>query len=338
VLSFKKRQESNKASAKPASERAGVHLSMRQLLQCQKDAAVIAKAPRLKQRATLSGGHESRFKGRGMDFDETRLYQPGDDIRSIDWNVTARTNKPHTKIYKEERERPIYILLDQSTALYFSTRKALKSTTLAQAAALLTWAALATKNRIGCFLVDEGSHAEFKPAGQRKAIMRIFNQIVEKHNYKVASLFENSQQPLPIEKDAWFSKALGRLNKVAMPGSLVYILSDFRQLDESAKRQLSRISRHCDVHAFCISDPIEKRLPPPGRYAVTDGDATQVISTYSKTFRENFEFQAQNFYRNLETFAQKHQINLLNFETGDNLTEVMRTSLIKFQKMAEKGR
>jgi len=322
-----------------AEDCAGVHLSMQQMLQCQKEAAALSRAPKLKQRATLAGGHESRFKGRGMDFDETRLYQPGDDIRAIDWNVTARTNKPHTKIYKEERERPIHIVLDQSNPLFFASKKALKSTTLAQAAALLTWAGIASNNRVGWLLVDEYSHLEFRPAAQRKQVMRMFNATVDRHNEKVEYLFgENKHGFDEAPQEDWFSRALGRLKQVARPGSLVYILSDFRHLDDAAKRQLSHISRHCDVHAYAISDPLETRLPSRGRYAITDGEELQIISTYGKNIRELYAQQAKTFSQDLNDFCKKHRIGLVEFQTAQVLTDVMRNSLINFQLLSNRGR
>ncbi len=329
----------NQTEFQPVADNcAGVFLSMQQMLQCQKEAAALSRAPKLKQQALLAGGHESRFKGRGMDFDETRLYQPGDDIRAIDWNVTARTNKPHTKIYREERERPIHILLDQSNPMFFSSRKALKSTTLAQAAALLTWAGVANKNRVGSILVDEYSHLEFRPAAQRRQIMRMFNAMVDRHNQKVDFLFGDDAHSYSEKPTLdWFSRGLGRLKQVARPGSLVYILSDFRDMDEAAKRQLANIARHCDVHAFAISDPLETRLPPNGRYAITDGEQVQVISTHGRSIRDSFSTQAENFNRSLQEFCLKHRISLVQFKTSQNLTEVMRNSLVNFQLTSRRG-
>ena len=127
----------------------GVRLTVDELLALRRDALGLDLTSRYRVSSTLAGGYRSKFRGRGMDFDEVRTYQPGDDIRNIDWRVTARTGKPHTKLFKEERERPVFLLIDQSKHLFFGSRNALKSVVAARAASLLVWASINAGSRIG---------------------------------------------------------------------------------------------------------------------------------------------------------------------------------------------
>ena len=133
----------------------GVRLTIDELLALRREAMALDLSSNYRVSSTLAGGYRSKFRGRGMDFDEVRLYQPGDDIRNIDWRVTARTGKPHTKLFREERERPVFLLLDQSKHLFFGSRVAFKSVIAARAASLLIWASITAGSRIGGVLFDD---------------------------------------------------------------------------------------------------------------------------------------------------------------------------------------
>ena len=141
----------------------GIRLTIDELLALRREALALDLSSNYRVSSTLAGGYRSKFRGRGMDFDEVRLYQPGDDIRNIDWRVTARTGKPHTKLFREERERPLFLLLDQSKHLFFGSRVAFKSVIAARAASLLIWASITAGSRIGAVLFDDSGHLEHRP-------------------------------------------------------------------------------------------------------------------------------------------------------------------------------
>mgnify|MGYP003867539183 FL=1 len=124
-----------------------------------------------------TGQHMSRFKGRGMEFAEVRVYQPGDDVRSIDWRVTARRQTPHTKIFNEERERPLLVVCDQSQSQFFGSQYTFKSVRAAEVAALFSWTALEHNDRVGGIVFSERGHREVKPARNRKSIMKLLSFI-----------------------------------------------------------------------------------------------------------------------------------------------------------------
>jgi uncharacterized protein (DUF58 family) len=141
----------------------GVHLTIKQLLYYQGKTALLDLNPRRTNQARLAGAYLAKTKGRGMEFDEARHYQPGDDIRTIDWRVTARTGKTHTKLYREEKERPVFLLVDLSNSLHFGTQLLFKSVQAAHLASLIAWVATQRGDRIGGLVINNRQHLEFKP-------------------------------------------------------------------------------------------------------------------------------------------------------------------------------
>ncbi|MBY0274525.1 DUF58 domain-containing protein, partial [Candidatus Binatia bacterium] len=134
----------------------GIVASVAELVALRSDAARLDASPRGRVRTLHAGAYASAFRGRGMEFDETRAYQPGDDVRAIDWRVTARTGRVHTKLFHEERERPVLLLVDQRMHMRFGTRDAFKSVVAARAAATVAWAARDQGDRVGGLIVTDG--------------------------------------------------------------------------------------------------------------------------------------------------------------------------------------
>ncbi|MDX1654777.1 MAG: DUF58 domain-containing protein, partial [Candidatus Competibacteraceae bacterium] len=156
-----------------------------------------------------AGLHASRFRGRGIDFQESRNYQPGDDIRNMDWRVTARTGRPHTKLYREERERPVILLIDTGPTLFFGTRVAFKSVIAARAAALIGWAAVAAGDRVGASFFGAGPHGELRPLGGRRGALGLIRILADR--------LQPGDRPEPLPGDG-LGAALGRVRRVARPG------------------------------------------------------------------------------------------------------------------------
>lgn len=243
-----------RASAEPAfASPAATRLD--ELVQLQRLASVLARRRR-RARTQLSGAAVSRRLGRGLDFAETRVYQPGDDVRMIDWRVTARTGLAHTKLFVEERERPVLFVVDYRAGMRFGTRCLFKSVLAARLAAVLGWSSVAERDRVGGFVVTDDWHAEVRPANGRRGLMKLFRAI------------DQAQQRLPEPGQGQFGDCLARLRHVAQPGSTVVILSDFADFDEQARGALGSLSHSLDLLAVQIVDPLERTLPPAGRYPV----------------------------------------------------------------------
>lgn len=247
----------------------GVNLSVDELLFYRHKTMLMDLAPKLAIQAKLAGTYLAKTKGRGMEFDEARHYQPGDDIRSIDWRVTARTGKTHTKIYREEKERPIFILCDLSSSMRFGSQLLFKSVQAAHLASLIAWSAAKRGDRVGGLIFNDQHHHELKPFTRQKAALNFIHSLIELHQ-------PSDKKPDSIS----FSEACARLRRLAKPGSLVCIVSDFYGLDDAAKQHISKIGRHCEVFAYPVSDILEHQLPSvrvAHEVALTDGEQDTTI-------------------------------------------------------------
>jgi uncharacterized protein (DUF58 family) len=263
-----------------------------------------------RHRSRQSGGHVSRFKGRGMEFDEARLYQPGDDIRSIDWRVTARTGKTHTKVFREERERPVFISVDNRLAMHFATRGVFKSVMAAKLAGLLAWAAEYHGDRIGGQLFSEHECRELKPQNGTHAVLRFLNALIKPVS--------------PVDKAFTLERVLARLNQHARPGSLVYIISDFRGINDAAETHIAKLSRHCEVVLIFIHDPLESRLPAKGRYRFTDEERDVVIDTGDQQRLSAYHQQFEDRLQRLELLAKKRGLALIQCGTTEDPLQCLR--------------
>ena len=287
--------------ADPANEL--VSLSLKALIDLAKPATSL-NLHHLSIRSRQSGGYVSRFKGRGMEFDEARLYQPGDDIRSIDWRVTARTGKTHTKVYREERERPVFISVDNRLAMHFATRGVFKSVLAAKLAGLLAWTAEYHSDRIGGQIFSEHECCELKPQNGRHAVLRFLNALVKPQN--------------PIDKEFALDQVLARLNQHARPGSLVYIISDFRGINDQAETHIAKLSEHCEVVLIFIYDPLESSLPAKGRYRFTDDERDVVIDTGDQQQLLRYQQRFVQRQQRLELFAKKRGLVFIQCSTVED--------------------
>jgi uncharacterized protein (DUF58 family) len=257
-----------------------------------------------------SGGFVSRFKGRGMEFDETRLYQPGDDIRSIDWRVTARSEKTYTKLFREERERPVFISVDDRSAMHFATRGVFKSVQAAKIAALLAWVAQQQGDRIGGQIFTDTVCTEIKPQNGKHGVLRFFNALLKPEAAK--------------EQAVTFHQVIARLSQHARPGSLVYIISDFRGLNQQTENYLSKLARHCDVVMVMVYDPLESSLPAKGRYRFTDDNSDVVIDTGDRQQVMKYQEKFQQHWQQLENLSKKLQLRFIQCSTTENPAQSLR--------------
>ena len=262
-------------------------------------------APRV--RVAASGGHLSPYKGRGVEFDESRLYQPGDDLRTIDWRVTARTGKPHTKVFREERNRPVFVWLDLRRSMLFATRGAYKGVRAAEVAALIAWSAVANGDRLGGLVFSEAEHHELRPSLGRRAALRLFQTIA------ADSFWDGDARGAAPEMHA--DRALARLARVARPGSLIFLISDFRRLGADAERHLRELAGHCDLVLVHVFDAVEAELPPPGRYRVVSAGRTLVIETSNDALRRKYRDRFAARVEALRSLSRLPGISLIECAT-----------------------
>jgi len=270
-----------------------------------------------------TGAYVSHFRGRGMEFDESRPYQPGDDPRSIDWRVTARSTTAYTKLFREERERPVLIMVDLRASMHFATRGCFKSVNASRAAALLSWAAHHRGDRLGGLIFGDTTHRELKPKLGRQAALRFVHELVNHPDWQTAERAHDD------DGEQQLTQAMSALRRVARPGSLVVIISDFQDMSRTAQAHLSSVARHNEVLALFLNDPIERQLPPPGRYRIVAGDEELAIDTFAKAARRDYKNAFEARSHSLETFCQRYGVHLLPLSTQDDPVAALQTALGK---------
>lgn len=233
--------------------------------------------------ARLAGNRRAHFRGRGIEFEEVRHYQAGDDIRAIDWRVTARTGEAHTKLFHEERERPVLIAVDQRASQFFGSRHCFRSVLAADLAALVAWSALAAGERVGGLVFDDSGHRDLRPRRSRHTVLGLLSMTCE----------FNARLQAPGQPNAEaFAEMLRNLRRIARPGSSLFLISDFAGgLGERGREHLFQLARHVEITAVHCTDPMDRELPPAGLYSVSDGQARRVIATGDAALRERYRRQ-----------------------------------------------
>jgi len=293
----------------------GVYVSIEELSQLRLQAGKLTPTSRMRTRASGGGSHHSRFRGRGIDFDEVRVYQPGDDVRNIDWRVTARTGTAHTKLFREERERPVYLVVDQSQSMFFGSQVAFKSVLAARIAGLLAWGAYANHDRIGgCVFSDTESHL-LKPREGKAGIQVFFRQLLEMNSALDSDSLTSGRSR------SGFLRSLEGLNQVVRPGSLIIFISDFRSFDDIALQLLSLLTRHNDVLALYVYDPMERQLPASGRYGFSDGRNKVFVDTSDRNLRIQFQKRYHDHFHMIENRLGSVNVALEEIATNTDLPQ-----------------
>lgn len=269
--------------------------------------------------AKQGGAYVSSFKGRGMEFDESRIYQAGDDIRNMDWRVTARTGTAHTKVFREERERPILLWLDLNTSMMFATRNKFKSVVASEIAALIAWSAARNNDRIGGLIFSADEHIEIKPRRGKTAALDFIGRCTKHSAWSSKKSYS--------EEVSDKTTAVSRLRSVTHPGSLIFMISDFRDMNEKAFAHVANISRNNDIIMVKITDPIEADLPSSGSYRLTDGIKELQILTSSKKTRDEYHQRFLTHTNQLEKFCRQHRVHLINISTDDDVIETLKSGL-----------
>ena len=237
-------------------------------------------------RAMSEGSYQARARGRGMTFAEVRAYQSGDDVRLIDWRVTARTGKPHTKVFDEERERPVLVGVDYRRPMFFATRGCFKAVQATRLAALLGWRALERNDRFGAFLFSEERTLGLRPQLGKNAVLNVLRELATDPAWA-------RDLHRPFEPRQRLEQTLAQMHRVVRPGSFVVLISDFNQWNEEVEKQISLLTRHCDLCLVQCYDPFEATLPAQGTLVFSDGSNRAHLEVGTRT---RLEYQ-QRFAR-----------------------------------------
>ena len=294
---------------------ARVTISLDDLLMLKADARGFSLSSRQPIASALSGRHHSRLRGRGLEFEELRNYHPGDDVRTIDWRATARLKSPQVRVYTEERERPVLLLVDQRRPMYFGSRRAMKSVAAAEVAALGAWRALDAGDRVGGLVFNESEIAEVRPQRSRNAVLRVLHEIVR---FNTALVEEK-----PKDAIHGLNEILNRTLRLAKHDHLVVLLSDLDGANEETQRLATLLAAHNDVLIIAIYDPLGASLAGAANMTATDGKQVWQIpdrGEFAEAFRRAFEQRLERW----RTIFRNLQIPVLPISTAHDPAEQIR--------------
>jgi uncharacterized protein (DUF58 family) len=321
----------------------GITLTMQELLQYQSKSRLIDLAGKKNIQGKQAGNYLSRSKGRGMEFDEVRHYQTGDDVRAIDWRVTARTGKTHTKLFREEIERPVLVATDLSQNMQFGSKLLFKSVQAAHLASLVAWHAKSRGDRLGGLVFCNEQHIELKPRSRKAGVLHYLHALTTLNNQSTdqATTQTDTQataQHRPVDKAVQasrdFDQHCARLRHLAKPGSLVYLITDGQALLDTnncqhALRHLSQISQHCELVVCLISDPLEQTLPESRvKLAVTftDGTHRQQLTLGDNSTSLHYHQQAMTRQDKLQQALQSAGARVTHFSAGESLEQQLKNA------------
>lgn len=301
----------------------GAYINLQQLMQL-KSQRIRPCFDQHPSRSLLAGQNRSKLFGRGLEFEESRVYQPGDDIGTIDWRVTARSQITHTKVFREEKDRPVFIVLDQSQSMFFGSRYCFKSVKAAETAALLSWDTHNNSDRCGGIIFSDTDLKEFKPTRNRRYLLQWLKQIESanqqlKPSADIPDTNPDQQEPGKQQSSHNLGTALAHTRQLIKTGSTLYLISDFADFNETDFQLLHGIAQHNQVEVFLIYDPLEAKLPQQGKYWVTNGAQRSLIDSDNQRFQNRYQ---QQFHQRLEQLRQqffKLKITLHELSTEESL-------------------
>lgn len=293
----------------------GIHSDITKLIAIRHYARNIHFFNDQKVSGAQSGSRLSFSRGRGMDFEEVRRYQPGDDIRLIHWPLTARLGKTYTKIHREERERAIYLLIDQSASMQFGTRVCFKSVLAAKIASLFGWAALNHHEQIGGIVFNNDSAQFIKPKRSRQSMLDLFNLVTKPEAIK--------------QYTGGLNNALQLISRKLQSGSIVVVVSDYFHINEETETYLRLISQKCEVINLFVYDQLEVNLPSTGHYSFTqDGKIQLEIDANRKNCTRYSELFTKRLAA-IEQLSQKNNMQLIKIATNDDLVQKINHGVLK---------
>ncbi|MBY5315931.1 DUF58 domain-containing protein [Rhizobium leguminosarum] len=299
---------------------AGVYVSTDELVALEARARDLSFVQKARSHQQLAGRMQSAMRGRGLIFEELRDYLPGDDIRSIDWRVTARTSRPVVRVYSEEKERPALIIVDQRINMFFGSRRSMKSVTAAEAAMLCAWRILGSGDRVGGFVFGESGTSEVKPHRSRNAVIAFAEKIARQN----ASLRADSRgEPDPQALD----KVLSAVANIAHHDHLVVVVSDFDGHTATTRDILLRLSSRNDVICLLVYDPFLLELPTSGDIVVSGGGPQAELALRTASVRSSIDTFARNRGRELRAWQRQLGLPMLPISTAEETAPQLRRLL-----------
>jgi len=285
-----------------------IHTNMTQLRRLQYVAKGFHFLPNQPVNSVLSGKNASRLRGRGLNFEELRHYRPGDDIRAMDWKVTRRTGKPHIKVYTEERERNVYLVIDQRSCMFFGSIKKMKSVIAAEVAALFAWQVSGSGDRIGAVIYNDTAIHIVPAKRGRQHVVNVLVELVKQNNsLKVASS--------KVDDTTTFNNMLAKLAHICGNNALIILISDGNGWNEQSTQFIKNIRQHNDIISCYIYDPLEQTLPQMTQMVVSDGEQQIQFSSQKASTQSKYQQALEQQSTASRVMANKYRIPLISIST-----------------------
>jgi len=255
----------------------------------------------------LSGRHQSGMRGRGMDFSEMKQYVQGDDTRNIDWKATRRTGKPYIRVYNEERDRNVWLVVSQMNSMFFGTKERMKSVSAAHTAALFAFKALEMGDRVGAVVYNNEDIKFFKASSSKNSLVQVMTEIERQNNLLNT---DNSSK----YKDN-LAKSLKILTSLAKHDDLVVLIGDGRALNEETAKHITRINVHNDVIGVLVYDPMEETIVKSSSLFFTDGTETVDIDSSNKQFIQRYKECLSDRKEAFSQLSRKNALPILSIST-----------------------
>ncbi len=298
----------------------GVYTTLQDLIKLQYQATGFSFLPKQPVHSLLSGRHSSRLRGRGLDFEELRQYRPGDDIRTMDWKATKRCGEPYVRLYTEERERPVLLVVDQRISMFFGSQVNMKSVTAAEAAALTAWRVVDSGDKIGAIIFNDHEIREIKPRRSKKTVMQILQRIVEQNNALSVNRDNQSNKGM-------LDQALEKTVHLAGHDYLICVISDFFGLSDKSLHHVKQLCRHNDVMLSLIYDPLAKELPENENLVISDGKRQILLDSRESRLKKRFPELLQGRLKTLSDNLDKFGVPVLPIHTTEPVALQVRKIL-----------
>jgi uncharacterized protein (DUF58 family) len=303
-----------------AAKQAHVYADLDQLMRLRFKASGFSFLPRQPIHSILSGRHASKLRGRGLNFEELRNYLPGDDTRNIDWRVTARTREPYVRVYTEEKDRTVWLLVDQRISMFFGSRWKMKSVVAAEAAAASAWRVLSQGDRVGAVVFDDSEVQVVPPHRSQERVAQILKLIVRK-NHALNAQVDITPGP------GMLNQALKQVAALARHDCLVCLIGDGTGIDEDTRKYVTRLTEHNDVLSVFIYDPLEQSMPSAGRLVFSDGLSQLEFDTGEQALRDAYDNDFQTRIERMRATSRRHAIPLIPVHTAAPVLDQVRAEL-----------
>lgn len=285
----------------------GIYITLDELMKFSYNAKGFSFLPSQPVHSILSGRNASKMRGRGMDFSEMKQYVSGDDPRSMDWKATRRTGKPYIRVFNEERDRSVWLVVSQRNSMFFGSEMMMKSVTAAHLTALAAFKVLDSGDRVGAVVYNDEKLSFFKAGCAKQGVMQILSEVTAQNNALKASSSKNENIQL--------NEALKIITASAKHDDLIILIGDGMAVDETSAKYITTLAAHNDVIATLIYDPLEKELTKSASLFLSDGEDAVDVNSANKNFQKRFKERLETRANTLAQLATQHAIPILRVST-----------------------